>query len=141
MHKGKPFHGRKCAVKENANCKQAHNDLHNLVPAIGEINGDRSNFPFAEIPGELRKYGKCDFEIENSRAEPRIQVRGDIARIYFFMNFAYPELSILTKEDETFFSKWDAIDPVSSKECDRDNEIFNIQDTHNPFVLAHCPSR
>ena len=32
-------------------------DLHNLVPAIGEINGDRSNFIFSEIRGEERVYG------------------------------------------------------------------------------------
>ena len=36
-------------------------DLHNLVPAIGEINGDRSNFTFEHIDGEERVYGACDF--------------------------------------------------------------------------------
>ena len=39
-------------------------DLHNLFPSIGEVNGDRSNYIFGEIPGESRVYGQCDIEIK-----------------------------------------------------------------------------
>jgi deoxyribonuclease-1 len=56
-------------------------DLYNLVPAIGEINGLRSNYSFAMIPGEKREFGTCDMEIENRKAEPRPEVRGNIASI------------------------------------------------------------
>ncbi|MDO6469820.1 endonuclease [Neptunomonas phycophila] len=47
-------------------------DLHNLVPSVGELNGDRSNFRFGMIPNEPRAYGQCDFEVnfKNRRAEP-----------------------------------------------------------------------
>lgn len=38
-------------------------DLHNLVPAIGEANGDRSNYSFAMLEGETRAYGSCDLEV------------------------------------------------------------------------------
>ncbi|EEA6178277.1 TPA: endonuclease, partial [Campylobacter jejuni] len=36
-------------------------DKQNLVPAIGEINGDRSNFRYAEAPTNLKytQYGNC----------------------------------------------------------------------------------
>lgn len=38
-------------------------DKQNLVPAIGEINGDRSNFRYAEAPTNLKytQYGIVRF--------------------------------------------------------------------------------
>ena len=67
---------------EKSKLKAMEADLHNLVPAIGEINGDRSNFIFSEIRGEERVYGNCDFEVNFPKrlVEPRPGVRGDIAR-------------------------------------------------------------
>ena len=64
--------GRK-ACKKNKLFAKMEADLHNLVPAIGEINGDRSNFSFAPIDGEKRVYGACDFEInfKDRVVEPR----------------------------------------------------------------------
>jgi deoxyribonuclease-1 len=43
--------GRKACKKVSA-FKAMEGDLHNLVPAIGEVNADRSNFRFNMIPGE-----------------------------------------------------------------------------------------
>jgi deoxyribonuclease-1 len=59
--------------------------MYNLVPAVGEINALRSNYSFGIIPGERREFGECDMEIKNRKAEPPPNVRGDIARIYFYM--------------------------------------------------------
>ena len=83
--------GREEGCKKDENFEKIESDLHNLVPAIGEINGDRSNFSFSNIAGEERIYGKCDFEIDfkNKIVEPREAVRGDIARIYFYMSEKY----------------------------------------------------
>ena len=39
-------------------------DLYNLQPAIGEVNGLRSNYSMEMIPGEKREFGACDVEIE-----------------------------------------------------------------------------
>jgi endonuclease I len=38
-------------------------DLHNLMPALGELYGGRSNKPYGMVTGALRLYGSCDFEI------------------------------------------------------------------------------
>ena len=40
-------------------------DLYNLQPAIGEVNGLRSNYQIAIIKGESRKFGKCNIEIKS----------------------------------------------------------------------------
>ena len=67
---GRPFGGRKCCSQVSPEFNQMEADMHNLFPAIGEINASRSNYPFGEIPGELRKYGICDIEINREIAEP-----------------------------------------------------------------------
>ena len=68
--KGKSFKGRNCARKMAPQFRYMESDLHNLVPAVGEIIGLRSNYNFAMIPGEKRAFGKCDMEIEGRKAEP-----------------------------------------------------------------------
>jgi deoxyribonuclease I len=42
------------------------------------------------IPGEKREFGACDVEIERRKIEPRPEIRGDIARTYMYMDWAYP---------------------------------------------------
>ncbi len=94
-------------------------DLYNLVPAVGEINGLRSNYSFAMIPGEKRAFGKCDMEIEGRKAEPPPGKRGDIARTYFYMGWAYPGHGIISKKNRKLFEAWDKGDPVDEWECER----------------------
>jgi deoxyribonuclease-1 len=113
-------------------------DMYNLVPAVGEINGDRSNYSFAEIPGEPREYGACDFEIVNRKAEPRPEIRGDIARIYFYMDWAYPGHGIISRKNKKLFEAWAKQDPVDAWECERVKRIEAIQGNENPFVKKEC---
>ena len=65
-------------------------DMFNLYPAIGEVNGRRSNYSMAIINGEKREFGKCDVEIKNRKVEPREEIRGEIARTYLYMDSVYP---------------------------------------------------
>ncbi len=69
---GKFITGRECALKLNPSFKRAHNDMNNLTPTVGELNADRSNYPYTNIQGEERIYGACDFEVDltNDIAEP-----------------------------------------------------------------------
>jgi deoxyribonuclease-1 len=78
--------GRECCQKVNDTFRKAHNDLVNLTPAIGEVNGDRSNHRYGIVDNEPREYGACDFEFENNVAEPAVRIRGDIARIQLYIN-------------------------------------------------------
>ena len=88
--KGKPFKGRNCAKKMAPAFRFMEGDLHNLQPAIGEVNGLRSNYSMAMIEGEAREFGACDVEIADRKIEPRPAIRGDIARIYLYMDASYP---------------------------------------------------
>ncbi len=136
--KGKKFKGRNCARKLSLKFRYMESDLYNLVPAIGEINGLRSNYSFAVIPGEKRSFGSCDMEIENRKAEPAKNIRGDIARIYKYMNNAYPGRGIIGKASFKMFDAWDKADPVDKWECERNRRIERIQGNENFFVKRGC---
>jgi hypothetical protein len=66
-------------------------DLHNLTPSIGEINADRSNYRFGVLPTTPKQHGDCDFKVDfkGRTAEPRDEVKGQAARIYFYMHDRY----------------------------------------------------
>lgn len=132
--KGKSYKGRRCCSKVDADFKRMEADLHNLVPAVGELNGDRSNYRMAVITGEDRTYGACDFEIDSSRkvAEPMAETRGDIARIYLYMQTTYG--MPLTETEVEMFNNWMAEDPVSEEEQLRDARILEIQGNTNPLI-------
>jgi deoxyribonuclease-1 len=136
--KGKAFKGRNCARKMIPMFRYMESDLYNLVPAVGEINGLRSNYSFAIIPGEKREFGRCDIEIAARKAEPPEHVRGNIARIYKYMNAAYPGRGITSKKNRKLFNAWDRQDPVDAWECQRTKRIENIQGNTNPFVRPAC---
>ncbi len=125
--------GRK-ACKSDPGFAKMEADLMNLVPAIGELNGDRSNYRFAILPGEPRKYGACDFEVnfKSKKAEPRPEIRGDIARIYFYMRDKY-NLK-LSNQQTKLMTAWHNADPVSVEERERVLRINAAQGSDNPWV-------
>ena len=124
--------------------KEAEGDLFNLVPAIGEINGDRSSLLYGQDDEEKRAYGQCDFEIISVRedsaeslkqAEPKESIRGDLARIWFYMEQRYGVQIPL--ENRATLVHWNIQDPVDGLECDRSKIIADEMGWDNPFV--HCP--
>lgn len=98
--------GRKNCKKVSEKFRKMEADINNLAPAIGEINGDRSNFKFGMIAGEPRKYGACDVEIDFKQRviEPPPEARKRIAEAYFYMQKAYG-LKI-SKKQEKLFKAW-----------------------------------
>lgn len=139
--KGEPFKGRNCARKTAIPFRYMEADMYNLVPAVGEINGLRSNYSFSIIPGEKRDFGPCDMEIENRKAEPAPHIRGDIARIYMYMDWAYPGRGIISKKNKKLFKAWDNADPVDEWEREKSRRIEAIQGNINPFVSTSVRPR
>jgi deoxyribonuclease I len=135
--KGKRFKGRKCARK-NRQFRLMEADLYNLVPAIGEVNGNRSNYSMADIPGEIREYGSCDVEIKGRKVEPRPKIRGDVARIYMYMDSVYPGRGVISRKNRKLFAAWDKADPVDAWECQRAKMIEKVQENENPFMNKGC---
>jgi deoxyribonuclease-1 len=110
-------------------------DLHNLYPALEEINKARGNFRFTIIPGEHHApRPTCDFEVDKQKkiAEPRPIARGNVARSIFYMHAEYglpvhPSMIPLLKQ-------WHQGDPPSEHEKRRNDRIEQLQGTRNTFI-------
>lgn len=131
---GTPFKGRECCSRVDKTFKKIEADLHNLTPAVGELNGDRSNLPYGIVEGEPREYGRCDFEIGGSPkvTEPRDEVRGDAARIWLYMTDTYG--ITLTDLKREMFEAWSQADPPDSWEKLRNRRIEAAQGNRNAYV-------
>ena len=128
---------RKYCQKNNDNFRMAHNDLINLRPTVGAINAARSNKPFAEtLSGkkETTYNGNGKKIVITSRVViPDTSIRGDIARIAFYMNQKYGVT--YSKRQLKTFMNWDSIDPISDEERNLNQRIKKVQGHGNPFVL------
>ncbi|WP_198158437.1 deoxyribonuclease I [Enterovibrio coralii] len=131
--------GRKNCARNDTAFKLMEADLHNLVPAIGEVNGDRSNYRFSQWNGDKGAfYGRCEMKVDfKQRAvEPPAQSRGAIARTYKYMNKQYDFR--LASSQKKLMDAWDKTYPVTEWECERDRRIAREQGNHNPFVQSAC---
>jgi deoxyribonuclease-1 len=136
---GRPYKGRQCCLAIDPAFTRAHNDLHNLWPALGEVNEQRGNEPFGIVAGEPRAFGRCDFEVDRAagRVEPRPEVRGDIARIQLYMAETYG--IALSPDQRTLLEAWDRADPPDDFERTRDARIKRLQGHGNRFVDGRRP--
>lgn len=104
-------------------------DLYNLKPANPSVNSSRGNDYFDDS-GLSTAY------------EPRDAVKGDIARILFYMTVRYDNLTLVNSTNPSTYQmamldtllKWDKLDPVDSFELHRNDVVYSYQHNRNPFV-------
>ncbi len=127
-------------------------DLFHLYPTDGYTNGRRSAYPFGEVGSASwtstngSKLGSSDYPgYSGTVFEPIDEYKGDFARSYFYMLTRYKndisswDSDMLSGSNfsswaEDMLLEWDAQDPVSQKETDRNNAVYGIQDNRNPFI-------
>ena len=135
--------GRKQCARSDETFRRTEADLFNLVPSIGEINGDRSNLSFAWLPQPPTQYGACPMVVDFKarKAMPRAKVRGIIARTYFYMSDRYALR--LSRQERQLFGAWSRQYPVSTWERQRNQQLACVMGWGNPHVgpvdLARCP--
>ncbi|XFA98842.1 endonuclease [Candidatus Izemoplasma sp. B36] len=125
----------------------AYSDYHNLKPAHRDANSYRSNCYYANISFDdmtsyqIDKYNQYNIKKIGDTVEPRDEVKGDIARIFFYMVTMYEDLSLVDSIPNNLemglFStimEWNELDPVDDFERNRNNEIFSYQNNYNPFI-------
>ncbi len=63
--------GRKNCAKD-PEYRKMESDMHNLQPAVGEVNGDRGNFMYSQWNGGEGQYGQCTMKVDfkDKIAEP-----------------------------------------------------------------------
>ena len=120
--------------RENANAQAMIFDLHNLAPSIGQVNQRRSNDRYADLPDETSNFGSCQIEDDRGLFEPPPCHRGDVARVWFYMNDTYGVL--IPDEEWNMFVEWSASDPISPWEAEREDRIFAASGRRNPYVYG-----
>jgi deoxyribonuclease I len=130
--------GRKNCVATDKVFALMEGDMHNLVPAVGEVNGDRANFRYSDWGAQADQYGHCSMVVDfaGKRVQPPVRSRGAIARTYLYMARQY-KLRI-AEQQLKLFTAWDRRYPVTPWECQRDALIAQAQGNHNPFVEEQC---
>ncbi|MFP4479083.1 MAG: endonuclease, partial [Candidatus Izemoplasmatales bacterium] len=98
-------------------------DAHNLKPSDVQENSSRGNLPFGYMTG-------------SGVYEPHDEVKGDIARIVFYMATMYTQLNISSQTigDLQVLLEWHMMDPVDDFERNRNEVIFSYQGNRNPFI-------
>lgn len=131
---GKKYKGRKCCEKVSKMFRIMQADMHNLYPAIGELNGDRKNFRFDFELASPGQYGECRFNVDfkQKRAKVKEELRGVIARDYLYFNQRYKMK--LSKQELKKYQAWNKKYPPSSWEIERNRKIAKKQGNYNKFV-------
>ena len=130
-----------------------YTDLFHLIPTDGYVNSKRSNLPIGKVTGATwtstngSKVGTSNISGYSGQVfEPIDSFKGDFARIYFYMATCYKDknLGVETQSNftggdlkpwaKTLLLQWAAMDPVSQKEIDRNNAVWQIQHNRNPFI-------
>ena len=129
-----------------SNCKKvsdifnkAEGDLVNLQYAIGEVNGDRSNFRYGQWNGGGGQYGSCDAKVDfsNRRFQPREEIRGHIGRVHLYMKKKYGLM--LSDSQDKLIEAW-ASKPPTAWECEYDKMLKDKygSEAGNPYSEYAC---
>ncbi len=133
----------------------AGTDAHHLRPADITVNSARNNKDFDNggslyIDGD----GATECYSDADSWQPRDAVKGDVARILFYMAVRYegengePDLELvdavntydLNETGKGYMGKlstlieWNSQDPVDSFEINRNNVVYSFQGNRNPFI-------
>ncbi|MEW7289758.1 Ig-like domain-containing protein [Aquimarina sp. 2304DJ70-9] len=101
-------------------------DLHHLRACDASVNSQRSNFPFANGSGAYQL-------INGDSWYPGDDWRGDVARMIMYVHVRYGD-SFDKVGNLALFLEWNAADPVSSFERQRNNIFESAQGNRNPFI-------
>lgn len=130
-----------------------YSDLFHIYPADGWVNNKRSNYPFGNVSSASwtsqngSKLGSCsNAGYSGTVFEPVDSFKGDIARNFFYMAVRYytedsgwPGSDMVNGSQlfpwaETMLLQWNALDPVSLKEHERNDAVYAYQNNRNPFI-------
>lgn len=120
----------------------AGSDLHHIRPTNGSINSTRNNKKYGEVTnGTIVHYPNSDIvsgSYSTNYFEPNDEVKGDIARIIFYLMVRYSEADTYSFESVAqsyeVLKSWNTLDPVSDAERARNEYIYTIQGNRNPFI-------
>ncbi|WP_350939726.1 endonuclease [Vibrio metschnikovii] len=129
----------------------ADTDIHHIRPADATMNTERGNLEFMEGGSATTVSPEAGNKKDMTKRtfEPRDEVKGDIARMMFYMATRYqgndndgltleliPGYNTPTTKlgDLCSLLRWHQQDPVDEFERNRHEKIYDIQNNRNPFI-------
>ncbi len=133
-------------------------DIHHLRPTDVTVNSKRGNLMFDDSENGTEYYDTSKYDetsgtsfdsgcsYDSDSWEPRDAVKGDVARMLFYMAVRYEdedgydlELSESSSSSGlhgklTTLLEWNKEDPVDEWEQNRNDKIYAIQGNRNPFI-------
>ncbi|MCD4707120.1 MAG: endonuclease [Candidatus Sabulitectum sp.] len=135
------------------NVSPMYTDLFQIVPSDIYVNNRRGNEPYAEVGTTTwvsQNGSRLGYSItpgySGKAFEPIDGYKGDFARNYFYMATRYkgedsgwPGSAMTDGADledwaVDMLMEWHQSDPVSDKELDRNEAVYDIQNNRNPFI-------
>ncbi len=131
---GKPYSGKRCCRQSDAAYRKMEADLFNLIPVVSAIADKRKDQIFMKVGKAEHVVGKV--KMDGKAIEPPDNLKGDIARVYLYMNQRYGlALSLEEKEDYYY---WHKLDSVDKRECAIAKTIMKIQGSTNRWIKEGC---
>ncbi len=122
-------------------------DAHHIRPADVQVNSLRGNLDFDEGGNPVPGAPGC--RMDNDSFEPRDAVKGDVARMIFYMDVRYDggngELDLVVVDAVntapapqhgklSTLLQWHVQDPPDDFERHRNDVVYSYQDNRNPFI-------
>ena len=136
-----------------------YSDAHFVLPSDKHVNAQRGDLPFGKV--NVANWTSTNGSKRGSNLnsgysagysgtvfEPIDEFKGDIARCILYFATRYEDLvagfnfSMFNNTSNQVFTPtflnilltWNQLDPVSTREIDRNNAIYNRQNNRNPYI-------
>lgn len=135
--KGRQYGGRHCCEKTDAEFRKMYNDLHNLVPAIGEVNKLRAHYRFVDrvqsrSSGDIMSFCEMAIDEKSHQVQPPPHIKGVIARAHLYMAEVYGVK--LQNQQIVQYRRWNREYPPSAWEIEWNKRIARIDGTNNTYI-------
>lgn len=138
-----PTLSRKCLTREIPLFAHFESDMMNIRPVIKKLNRLRRSYWFAldvlNAHQLNQNYHKCTFRIQNKRFHLPHHIKGDVARVMFYLSEHYHSWNLLSSEELQAFADWNQKDPLHPSEALILRSIATAQTTTLPFSLNVVP--
>jgi endonuclease I len=133
-----------------------YTDIQHVYPTDAVVNNEHGNLPMGNVKangiawtslnGSKRGSSNTYAGYTNDVFEPIDSFKGDVARVYFYVSTLYENADAgwsnwqmanganLTPDAIALLLAWHHLDPVSTKEINRNNAAYGIQGNRNPFI-------
>lgn len=136
-----------------------YSDAHFVVPSDKYVNAQRGDLPFGRTGAPTNTYSNGSKRGPNLNSgyslgytgtifEPINEFKGDIARMILYFATRYEDqvaswtytmfngtsTQVFTNTHLEILKQWHILDPVSTREINRNNAVYARQNNRNPFI-------